>query len=53
MPSTLATEKATNPFLRFHQASMRAHAARHLGRQAVDDAEVFGAIRALKDRYDG
>jgi hydroxyacylglutathione hydrolase len=53
LPSTLAMEKATNPFLRFHHPSMRPHAARYLGRQAVDDAEIFGAIRALKDRYDG
>jgi len=53
LPSTLAMEKATNPFLRFHHPSMRPHAARYLGRQAVDDAEILGAIRALKDRYDG
>jgi hydroxyacylglutathione hydrolase len=53
LPSTLATEKATNPFLRFHEPSMRTVAATALKRQAYDDAEVFGTIRALKDRYDG
>ena len=53
LPSTLALEKATNPFLRFHLASMRPHAVRYLRREPVDDAEIFGAIRALKDRFDG
>lgn len=53
LPSSLSLEKATNPFLRFHEPAMRLVAARALGRQALDDAEVFGTIRALKDRHDG
>ncbi len=53
LPSTLALEKATNPFLRFHHASMQPHAVRYLRREPLDDAEIFGAIRALKDRFDG
>lgn len=53
LPSTLAAEKATNPFLRFHEPAMRTVAATALRRQPVDDAEVFGTIRTLKDRHDG
>ena len=53
LPSTLALEKATNPFLRFHDPDMTAFAARHLNRLHPGPAEVFGAIRAAKDAWDG
>lgn len=53
LPSTLALEKATNPFLRFHEAGMTAFAARYLKRPHPGPAEVFGAIRAAKDAWDG
>ena len=53
LPSTLALEKATNPFLRFHHPDMRAFAARYLNRPHPAPAEVFGAIRAAKDAWDG
>jgi len=53
LPSTLALEKATNPFLRFHGPDMTAFAARYLNRPHPSPAEVFGAIRAAKDRWDG
>lgn len=53
LPSTLALERATNPFLRFHDPDMRAFAARALRRSNPSPAEVFGAIRAAKDRWDG
>ncbi len=52
LPSTLALEKATNPFLRFHEPDMKAFAARFLNRPEPDPAEVFGAIRAAKDAWD-
>lgn len=52
LPSTLALEKATNPFLRFHDADMTAFAARYLGRPQPAPHEVFGAIRAAKDTWD-
>jgi hydroxyacylglutathione hydrolase len=52
LPSQLALEKATNPFLRFHHPDMRAFAARYLGRSHPAPAEVFGAIRAAKDAWD-
>ena len=53
LPSTLALEKATNPFLRFHDPDMRAFAAHYLNRPHPAPAEVLGAIRAAKDAWDG
>jgi len=53
LPSTLALEKATNPFLRFHDPDMTAFAARYLNRPHPRPDEVFGAIRAAKDGWDG
>lgn len=53
LPSSLALEKATNPFLRFHDPDMTAFAARYLNRPHPSPAEVFGAIRAAKDAWDG
>lgn len=48
VPSLLADELATNPFLRPHDPALR----RHMG-QALDapDWEVFAAVRAAKDRF--
>lgn len=53
LPSTLALEKATNPFLRFHEPEMTAFAARYLNRPHPSPDAVFGAIRAAKDAWDG
>jgi len=53
LPSTLGLEKATNPFLRFHEPDMTAFASRYLNRPHPTPAEVFGAIRAAKDAWDG
>jgi len=53
LPSTLALEKATNPFLRFHDPDMTAFAARRLNRPHPTPDAVFGAIRAAKDAWDG
>lgn len=53
LPSTLALEKATNPFLRFHHPDMAAFATGYLRRPAPAPADVFGAIRAAKDAWDG
>ncbi len=47
MPSTLAEELATNPFLRASQPRLKAA----LGLSDVPDAEVFAEIRARKDRF--
>jgi len=47
VPSTLALELATNPFLRAADPAIR----RHLGLERATDAEVFGEIRARKDKF--
>jgi hydroxyacylglutathione hydrolase len=52
LPSTLALEKATNPFLRFRDPAMVAFAAAYLSCENPTPAEVFGAIRAAKDEWD-
>lgn len=46
-PTTIGLEKATNPFLRAGDPSIR----RHLGMETASDAEVFAEIRARKDRF--
>lgn len=47
VPSTLGEEKATNPFLRWDDPSIR----RRLGLANAADAEVLGEIRRRKDRF--
>lgn len=47
VPSTLALELATNPFLRASNPDIRAL----LSMQEADDAEVFAEIRARKDAF--
>lgn len=46
-PTTIGVEKETNPFLRASDPAIR----RHLGMEGAGDAEVFGEIRARKDRF--
>lgn len=46
-PTTLGLEKATNPFLRPHDAGIRAH----LRMDKASDAEVFAEIRKRKDNF--
>jgi hydroxyacylglutathione hydrolase len=53
VPSSLALERQTNPFLRTRETAVRAAAERYAGRSLPTPAEVFGVIRAWKDRdYD-
>ncbi len=47
MPSDMALEKATNPFLRVDSREIR----ESLGMQSAGDTEVFGEIRNRKDSY--
>lgn len=47
VPTVLAEELATNPFLRAGDPGIR----RQLGMEAASDAEVFAEIRARKDRF--
>jgi hydroxyacylglutathione hydrolase len=53
VPSTLAEELETNPFLRVGDPAVRRAAEAHAGRPLGGDAEVFAAVRTWKDRdYD-
>ncbi|WP_171052546.1 hydroxyacylglutathione hydrolase [Ruegeria sediminis] len=47
VPSSLALEKATNPFLRAAEPGIQAN----LGMTGADPAAVFAEIRARKDRF--
>lgn len=47
VPSTLAEELATNPFLRATDPAIQAH----LGMQGADPADVFAEIRTRKDCF--
>ena len=49
LPSTLALELATNPFLRTQSPAVRQAALRHAP-QSHNDVEIFAAIRAWKDQ---
>jgi hydroxyacylglutathione hydrolase len=52
VPSTIADEKATNPFLRTGSAELAATVrARVPGLQPNDPVALFAAVRALKDRF--
>ena len=53
VPSTLALELATNPFLRAHTAGVRGAAATHAGRELTGDPDVFAVIRSWKDVFRG
>jgi hydroxyacylglutathione hydrolase len=51
VPSTLAVERVTNPFLRTREPAVMAAAARRSGHATAAGAETFAAIRAWKDRF--
>ncbi len=51
VPSTIAEELATNPFLRCAEPEIAAAASRHAGRPLGDPVEVFAAVRAWKDGF--
>ncbi|MAT26453.1 MAG: hydroxyacylglutathione hydrolase [Sandaracinus sp.] len=53
VPSTIAEERATNPFLRHHSATLKAKVAEAFPeRDLSTPVAVFAATRALKDRKD-
>ncbi|HES75663.1 MAG TPA: hydroxyacylglutathione hydrolase [bacterium] len=52
LPSTLALEKATNPFLRWDDAELLAQAEQHVRHNLDSPASVFAAVRAWKDAFD-
>lgn len=53
VPSTLAQEKACNPFLRIHEENVIAAAEQHAGRAMLDSRDTFRTLRTWKDtEYD-
>ena len=53
VPSTLAEEFATNPFLRCHEPAIVHSAEARVGRTLKGDAEVFAVVRRWKDGWRG
>ena len=51
VPSTLAREKATNPFLRCTEPAVIESANKYLGSRIGQPAQVFAAIRDWKNRF--
>lgn len=51
LPSTLADERETNPFLRTRVAQVAASAARHAGRPLPDPVEVLAVLREWKNQF--
>ena len=51
LPSTIAEERLTNPFLRTGEASIQAAASRHANRPLPDRVAVFAEIRAWKNSF--
>jgi hydroxyacylglutathione hydrolase len=51
LPSTIATELATNPFLRVDTLAIRTAVARRLGREPADRVETFAELRRWKDGF--
>jgi hydroxyacylglutathione hydrolase len=51
VPSQIAVELETNPFLRADAPAVRAAAAAQLGRAPADALETFATIREWKNRF--
>lgn len=51
LPTTIAGERACNPFLRVREPAVRAALAARLGRAPADDVEAFATLRAWKDGF--
>jgi len=51
VPSTIAEEKATNPFLRWRSAELRASIRARFPDVDDDDVAIFAKTRQLKDAY--
>jgi hydroxyacylglutathione hydrolase len=51
VPTTIADEKATNPFLRVDSPELRASVHARLPDASDDPVAVFAAVRSLKDQY--
>jgi hydroxyacylglutathione hydrolase len=51
LPSTIADEIATNPFLRCNEPAVIAAAEKHAGRKLEGPVEVFAEIRSWKNNF--
>ncbi|MEH6468831.1 MAG: hydroxyacylglutathione hydrolase C-terminal domain-containing protein, partial [Porticoccus sp.] len=51
IPSTLAEELSSNPFLRADQSSIKKAAEDHEGRPTSSDEDTFAIIRRWKDHF--
>lgn len=51
LPTTIAREKATNPFLRVTRPTVVDSANKYLGKRAADPAAVFAALRQWKNEF--
>ncbi|MDP2804303.1 MAG: hydroxyacylglutathione hydrolase, partial [Gallionellaceae bacterium] len=53
LPSTIALEKATNPFMRCMQREVIANVSQHLNLATPlsDESQVFAALRAWRDQF--
>jgi hydroxyacylglutathione hydrolase len=51
LPTDIALERRTNPFLRCGERAIRESASRHAGRTLSDPAEVLAAIREWKNGF--
>lgn len=51
LPVTIASERATNPFLRCDDADVAANVAAHCGSSASDVLDTFAALRRWKDGF--
>ena len=51
VPTTIGSEKATNPFFRWHSAELQASLHRQFPDLPLDDVSVFAKTRALKDAF--
>ena len=53
LPSTIGRELGINPFLRTREATVRAAARQHAGRELGDDADAFAVVREWKNGFRG
>ena len=51
LPSTIALERATNPFLRVHEPAVRTAAEQQVHGAAASPVATFAALRAWKDAF--
>jgi hydroxyacylglutathione hydrolase len=51
VPTTIASEKETNPFFRWKSSELRANLQRRFPDLSLDDVTVFAKTRALKDAF--